>query len=82
MRMLVGFQMPLEPFISMMREGTAGRVIQQIPDDLKPEVVYFTTREGKRRGAMVTDVPIRPRYPPLRDLSSCAFRRASAFTPA
>jgi hypothetical protein len=57
MRMLVEFQMPLEPFNSLVKNGTAGQVLERILGDIKPEAVYFTAREGKRGGIMVVDLP-------------------------
>jgi hypothetical protein len=81
MRMLVDFHMPLEPFNSMMREGTAGRVIQQILDDLKPEAVYFTTREGKRGGTMVIDVPDPSEIPAIAGSLFMRFQASISFYP-
>ena len=56
MRMLVDFNLPLEPFNSYVRDGTAGERIGKILDDLKPEAVYFSERDGKRGGVMIIDV--------------------------
>ena len=65
MRMLVKFQMPIEPFNSMVRDGTVGEVLGRILDDLKPEAVYFTGEDGYRGGTMVInmkDTSEIPRY--------------------
>lgn len=56
MRMLIDFQMPLEPFNSLVKNGTAGEIIQKILGDLKPEAAYFTARDGKRGGTFVLNV--------------------------
>ena len=56
MRMLVKFQNPIEPFNSMVKDGTAGEVLGKILDDLKPEAVYFTAGDGYRGGIMVIDM--------------------------
>ncbi len=56
MRMLVDFNLPLEPFNTLMRNGTAGQKIEQILTDIKPEAVYFTARNGKRGGIMIVDL--------------------------
>lgn len=56
MRMLVDFQFPIEPFNTLVRNGTAGEKLQQALGDIKPEAVYFTAREGKRGGIMVVDL--------------------------
>ena len=56
MRMLIEFQLPIEPFNTLVRKGTAGQVIQKILGDVKPEAVYFTAREGKRGGVMIVNL--------------------------
>ena len=40
MRMMIDFSLPLEPFNSMVKDGSAGQKIQQILADIKPEAVY------------------------------------------
>ena len=42
MRMLVDFSLPLEPFNTLVRNGTAGQKLEQILGDIKPEAVYFS----------------------------------------
>ena len=39
-----------------MRDGTAGERLGKILEDLKPEAVYFSERNGKRGGTMILDV--------------------------
>ncbi len=56
MRMLIDFELPLEPFNSYVRDGTAGERLGKILEDLKPEAVYFSERNGKRGGTMILDV--------------------------
>lgn len=56
MRMIVDFEMPMEPFNSLVRDGTAGKIIQRIMEDLKPEAAYFSERHGKRGGILILDV--------------------------
>lgn len=57
MRMLVYVDLPVEPFNSMVRDGTAGGIIQEILAEIEPEAVYFsTTGKGHRGGIMVVDV--------------------------
>lgn len=57
MRMLVDWDMPLEPFNTLVKNGTAGPTIEKILGAIKPEAVYFTARNGKRGGTMVVDMP-------------------------
>ncbi|MCB0668202.1 MAG: panthothenate synthetase [Saprospiraceae bacterium] len=54
--MMIKFQNPIEPFNSMVRNGTAGPIISKIMDELKPESVYFTARDGCRGGVMIVDL--------------------------
>jgi hypothetical protein len=56
MRMMMYIQLPIEPFNSMVRNGTAGQVMKDILDDLKPEAAYFGGREGKRGGILIVDI--------------------------
>ena len=56
MRMLIDFYLPIEPFNTYVRDGSAGDRIAKIMDDLKPEAVYFTEQDGKRGGVMIIDV--------------------------
>ncbi len=56
MRMLVNVTCPIEPFNSMVRNGTAGEIIGRVIDDIKPESIYFTEQEGNRGAVMVVEV--------------------------
>ncbi len=56
MKMLVNVLCPVEPFNSMVRNGTAGEIIGRIVKDIKPESIYFTEHEGNRGAVMVVNV--------------------------
>jgi hypothetical protein len=56
MRMLMFIQLPLEPFNSKVRNGTAGPTMMKILEDVKPEASYFSERDGKRGGILVVNV--------------------------
>jgi len=56
MRMMMLVQCPIEPFNTMVRNGTAGQKMKQILDDIKPEAAYFGEREGKRGGVLIVNV--------------------------
>lgn len=56
MRMMMLVQLPLEPFNTAVRNGTAGPKMKKILDDIKPEAAYFGEREGKRGGILIVDV--------------------------
>ncbi len=57
MKMLVNVICPIEPFNSMVRNGTAGDIIGRVIDEIKPESIYFTEIEGNRGATMVVEVP-------------------------
>jgi len=81
MRVLVEFQLPIEPFNSLVRKGTAGDTIQKILGDLKPEAVYFTAREGKRGGIMVLELPDASRIPAIAEPFFLHFQATVALHP-
>ena len=56
MKMLLDVEMPLEPFNTLTREGKVGQVIGRVLEDIKPEVVYFTERDGLRGCILVVDL--------------------------
>lgn len=56
MRMLMHVDLPLEPFNSAVRDGTAGKKIQRILEAIQPEAAYFSEKDGKRGATLVVDV--------------------------
>ena len=56
MRMLMDVHFPLEPFNTAVRDGSAGQKIRRILEATKPEVAYFSERDGKRGARLVVDV--------------------------
>jgi hypothetical protein len=54
--MLLIAKNPLPRFNEGVRNGSAGKVLTRIVEELKPEAVYFTEMEGKRTAVMVIDV--------------------------
>ena len=67
MRMLMDINLPLEPFNTLVKKGTAGQKIQQILAEIKPEAAYFSERGGKRGGVFIVDVPDPSRIPALAE---------------
>lgn len=82
MRILVDFRLPLEPFNSMVKDGTAGQKMEQVFGDIKPEAVYFTERDGKRGGTMIVDLPDPSKIPAIAEPLFLAFDAAVSFHPA
>ena len=56
MKMLFQVKLPVGPFNAAVRDGSIGKKIKAILDDLKPEAVYFTERDGCRGAVMVVNV--------------------------
>ncbi len=54
--MLMKIQNPIEPFNTMVRDGTAGQAIGKILEEIKPEAAYFTAENGKRGGTLVVNI--------------------------
>ena len=79
MRMLVNFDFPLEPFNTLVRNGTVGQKIQQILEDIKPEAVYFSERNGKRGGILIVDVADPSRVPAIAEPFFLTFNASVEF---
>ncbi|MGD0482164.1 MAG: panthothenate synthetase [Terracidiphilus sp.] len=56
MRMMLVARFPIEPFNSLVRNGTVGSIIKKILDDIKPEAAYFGERDGRRGCELVVDL--------------------------
>jgi len=56
MRMLMHIKLPIEPFNSAVRDGSAGPKIQRILEATKPEASYFSPQHGHRGGTLIVNV--------------------------
>ncbi|MBV8216739.1 MAG: panthothenate synthetase [Verrucomicrobia bacterium] len=56
MKILLDVTMPHEPFNTYVRDGTAGQKIGRIIDELKPEAIYFTEKDGGRGCVMIVEL--------------------------
>jgi hypothetical protein len=81
MRMLVDIQLPIEPFNALVKNGTAGQIIQKILEDLKPEAAYFAARDGKRGGIIVIDVADASKIPSVAEPFFLHFNASVSFHP-
>ena len=79
MRMMIDFNLPLEPFNTLVRNGTAGQKIQQILEDIKPEAVYFSERNGQRGGILIVDVADPSKVPPIAEPFFLTFNASVEF---
>ena len=82
MRMLMNVILPLEPFNTYVRDGSAGEKIGKIMETVKPEAAYFTEHDGCRGAVLVVDVADPSCIPALSEPwfllfeASCEFRIA------
>jgi hypothetical protein len=67
MKMLVLVSIPTEPFNSMLRNGTAGEMIERVVDDNKPESIYFTELDGNRGAVMIVEIPNASKIPSISE---------------
>ena len=54
--MLVIAKNPVAKFNAGMKDGSSGKKLKEILEELKPEAVYFTELEGRRACVMVADL--------------------------
>ena len=81
MRMIVDMEFPIEPFNTMVKNGTAGQVIQKVMEAIKPEAMYFAARNGKRGGTMIVDLPDASSIPKVAEPLFLAFEAKLVFHP-
>jgi hypothetical protein len=79
MRMLIDFNFPLEPFNTLVRNGTVSQKIQQLLEEIKPEAVYFSERGGKRGGIMIVDVADPSKVPAIAEPLFLTFNASVEF---
>jgi len=67
MRMLIHVKIPHEPFNSAVRDGSAGKTLERILAEAKPEAVYFTEYDGRRGAIMIVDIADPSRIPAVAE---------------
>lgn len=67
MRMLMDVVLPVEKFNEAVRDGTAGEKIGRILEEIKPDSVYFTERNGRRGATLIIDVKEPAQVPALAE---------------
>jgi hypothetical protein len=77
--MLLHVQMPLEPFNSYVRDGTAGEKLQRILEAMKPEAAYVSEQDGKRGGTFVVNVDSPSDVPKLAEPFFLVFNSSVEF---
>lgn len=79
MRMVMLVDFPVEPFNTLTRNGTVGAKIQQALEDIKPEAVYFSERDGFRGAVLIVDVSEPSRIPALAEPFFLSFNATVKF---
>jgi hypothetical protein len=67
MRMLMNVTLPHEVFNAAVRDGSAGRKIGRILEELRPEAVYFTEQDGQRGAFLVVNLDNPSQIPALAE---------------
>ncbi len=63
MRFILDVTIPHDTFNAAVKDGSAGKKIKKILDELKPEAVYFTDNEGRRSAILIVDMADASRLP-------------------
>jgi hypothetical protein len=79
MRMLMHVRIPNEPFNAAVRNGSAGKTLEKILGEIKPEAVYFTEYGGKRGAFIIVDVKDSSQYPGLAEPFFLSFNAEVSF---
>ena len=67
MRILLDITLPHEPFNTSVKDGTAGQKLGRIIDELKPEAIYFTEKDGGRGAVMIVEMSDSSMVPALAE---------------
>lgn len=73
MRTLMKVTIPVDSGNTAIENGSLGKTIESILNDLKPEAAYFTTVEGKRSGLIVFDLKDTSQIPAVAEPWFLAF---------
>jgi hypothetical protein len=67
MRALLHVEFPNARFNNAVKEGTAGKKINRILEETKPEAVYFTEYNGRRGAIMIVNIDEPSKVPVLAE---------------
>lgn len=81
MRFVLHVSLPAEKFNQAVRDGTAGKKIAQILDDLKPEAAYFCAKDGKRGGFLIVNLSSASEIPRFAEPWFLSFDATVEFLP-
>lgn len=81
MRMLLQVRLPHEPFNSAVRDGSAGAKLNRIIEEIKPEAIYFTERNGQRGAVIIVELADPSKIPALAEPWFLTFNADVEFQP-
>ena len=81
MRMLIIAKNPPEPFNSGVKDGSSGKKLKAILEDIKPEIAFFTEIDGKRCTVMIVDMKEASQIPSLAEPFFLNFNSEVSFHP-
>ena len=67
MRMLLNVKLPNTEFNAAVRDGSVGKKMAQIMEEIKPEAAYFTEQDGQRSGLLIVDIDDPSKIPMLAE---------------
>jgi hypothetical protein len=67
MKMLLQVKFPHEAFNAAVRDGSLGKKMQRILEEIKPEAVYFTEMDGTRGAILIVDLENPSKVPSIAE---------------
>jgi hypothetical protein len=65
--MLIHVKMPNSRFNDFVKDGSIGKKVNRILDEIGPEAVYFTEYEGRRGVIIIADLPEPSQVPKIAE---------------
>jgi hypothetical protein len=81
MRFVMHVSLPVDRFNQAVRDGSAGKKIAQILEELKPEAAYFCAKDGKRGGFLIVNLANTSEIPRFAEPWFLNFDAAVEFLP-
>ena len=82
MKFVLNFVFPVEPFNTMVCNGTAGKALASVLEAIKPEAAYFYAPNGCRGGTMIIDLDDAAQIPSVAEPMFLKFKAECQFNAA